>query len=172
MNLAQLGSRLTTRLVEGSGNPIRGAWERLHRLPGGRRLFSRLLGRIAPYTGTIGAVVEGIEGGRVEVAMGDRRTVRNHLASVHAIALANLAELTGNLGLAYALPDDARFIVTRLEIDYLKKARGTIRGVSDLPAVASSARQELKVPVSLRNEAGEEVARAVLHSLVGPKRGA
>jgi acyl-coenzyme A thioesterase PaaI-like protein len=103
--------------------------------------------------------------------MRDRYRVRNHLQSVHAVALVNLAELTGNLALAYSLPDDARFIVAGLSIDYLKKARGTIRGVCDCPVPETSERREYEVVVSLRNEAGEEVARATLRSLVGPKKG-
>lgn len=151
-------------------NVIRDLWDRLRGVSGGRLIFSRLVGVAAPYTGTIGASVERLERGRAEVVMRDRKSVRNHLSSVHAVALANLAELTGNIALSYALPDDARFIVTGMSIEYLKKARGTIRGISECPLPDSSARQEYQVPVSLRNESGEEVARATLRSLVGPKR--
>lgn len=95
--------------------------------------------------------------------------MRNHLRCVHAVALVNLAELTGNVALAYSMPDDARFIVSGLSIDYIKKARGTIRGVCDCPVPASSERREFEVPVSMRDESGVEVARCVLRSLVGPK---
>ena len=153
------------------GNIIKSAWDWLSPLPGGTRLFSRLVGRAAPYTGSIRAHVEVLRVGHAEVTMKDRRGLRNHLASVHAVALANLAELTGNIAFTYSLPDDARFIVAGLEIDYVKKARGTIRGLSDCPVPATSERQEYLVPVSLRNAAGEEVARATLRSLVGPKPG-
>ena len=103
--------------------------------------------------------------------MSDRRSVRNHLDCVHAIALANLAELAGNIALAYSLPDDARFIVSGMEIEYVKKARGTIRAIGEAPVPRSNARAAYDVPVTLRDESGEEVARAVLHSLVGPKPG-
>ena len=67
-----------------------------------------------------------LRAGYAEVVMQDKRAVRNHLDCVHAIALANLAELAGNVALAYSLPDDARFIVSGIEIEYVKKARGTI----------------------------------------------
>ena len=33
-------------------------WNTAVKIPGGRRLFSQLVGRAAPYTGTIGAQVE------------------------------------------------------------------------------------------------------------------
>jgi acyl-coenzyme A thioesterase PaaI-like protein len=103
--------------------------------------------------------------------MPDRRAVRNHLDSVHAIALANLAELAGNLALMYSLPDDARFIVSGMDIEYTKKARGVITAVGEPPVPRSATRARYDVPVTLRDAGGEEVARAVLHSLVGPKPG-
>jgi acyl-coenzyme A thioesterase PaaI-like protein len=160
--------------VAGGGrarNFIRDAWNLLATLPGGKTLFSRLVGRAAPYTGTIGASVVALRPGYAQVEMSDRRGVRNHLSSIHAIALANLAELTGNVALAYSLPDDARFIVSGMSIEYVKKARGTLTATSDCPVPASSARREYEVPVSIRDAEGDEVARAVLRSLVGPKPG-
>ncbi|HJL05337.1 MAG TPA: DUF4442 domain-containing protein [Polyangiaceae bacterium LLY-WYZ-15_(1-7)] len=154
----------------GDRNFVREAWDRLHRLPGGKVAFSKLVGRAAPYTGTIDARVEALDVGRSEVVMRDKPGLRNHLRCVHAVALLNLAELTGNVALAYSMPDDARFIVAGMSIEYLKKARGTITGVCECPVVTTSERQEYQVPVSLRNASGEEVATATLRTLVGPKK--
>ena len=157
--------------LDGSRNLLRQAWNLMSGVPGGKAVFSRLIGRMAPYSGTIHATVTVLREGYAEVQMADRRGVRNHLDCVHAIALANLAELAGNVALAYSLPDDARFIVSGMEIEYTKKARGTIRAVGEPPVPRSSARAAYDVPVSLRDESGDEVAHAVLHSLVGPKPG-
>jgi acyl-coenzyme A thioesterase PaaI-like protein len=154
----------------GNRNVIRIAWDKLHGLPGGKTLFSKLIGRTAPYTGTIDARVVELTTGRSRVLLEDRPAVRNHLRCVHAIALVNLAELAGNVAVAYALPDDARFIVAGLSIEYIKKARGTIEAVTEIDVPSSSERCELAVPVSMRNAAGEEVARATLRTLIGPKR--
>lgn len=150
---------------------IRDAWNLLAHLPGGKVLFSRLIGRAAPYTGTIPAQVVALRPGWAQVELADRKGIRNHLASIHAIALANLAELTGNVALAYSLPDDARFIVSGMSIEYRKKARGTLTATSECPIPSSSTRREYQVPVSIRDASGEEVAHAVLRSLVGPKPG-
>jgi uncharacterized protein (TIGR00369 family) len=149
-------------------NPVRSSWDRLSRLPGGARLFSLLVGRAAPYTGSIGARVVSLERGRSVVVMRDHHRLRNHLRSVHAIALANLAELTGNVALAYAMPDGARFIVAGMTITYLKKARGTITGRCTCPVPETTERREYEVPVSLHDASGELVAEASLHTLVGP----
>jgi uncharacterized protein (TIGR00369 family) len=143
-------------------NVIREAWDRLSPLPAGKRIFSRMLGIAAPYSGSIGAQVQEVRRGHARVTLADRRAVRQHLGSVHAVALVNLAELCGNLAVAYSMAEGARFIVAGLSIDYFKKARGEITATCDVE------RKEIPVAVSLRDAAGDEVARATLRTLIGP----
>jgi acyl-coenzyme A thioesterase PaaI-like protein len=150
-------------------NFVRGVWNRLERFPGGKLLFSRMIGRMAPYSGTIGAVVQELREGYSRVTLADRRAVRNHLSCVHAVALANLVELTGNLALLYSLPDDARLIAAGMGLDYVKKARGTITGECHTPPIDSSAKQEYQIKVTLRDESGDVVVEGTLRTLVGPK---
>lgn len=157
-------------IASNRGNIVRAQWDFLSRLPGGKLIFSKAVGRAAPYTGTIDARVHELRKGFARVVMNDRHAVRNHLECVHAVALVNLAELTGNVALAYSLADDARFIVAGLSIEYLKKARGTLTATCDCPVPESSERREFAVAVSIRNASGEEVAKAVLRSLVGPRK--
>jgi acyl-coenzyme A thioesterase PaaI-like protein len=157
--------------MNGRRNVIRDMWRLLSLVPGGKILFSRLLGTLAPYSGSIRAQVVELREGYCEVVLHDRRGVRNHVDCVHAIALANLAEIAGNVGLAFSLPDDARFIVSGMEIEYVKKARGTITAIGEPPVPQTSERAAFRVPVVLRDGKGDEVARVILHSLVGPKPG-
>ena len=164
-------TKLMPRL-DGGRNLIRDAWNLLSGMPGGKVVFSKLIGRAAPYTGTIDARVTVLRPGYCETQMHDRRGLRNHLESIHAIALANLGEMCGNTALAYSLPDDARFIVSGMAIEYKKKARGTITAVAEVAIPRTSARAQYDVPVSLRDASGEEVAHVTIHSLVGPKPGA
>lgn len=168
--VGSLTQRLLPNIANSETNVIRELWDRLHTKPGGRILFSRAVGMAAPYTSTIGARVEELHVGYSKVTLRDRKAVRNHLRSVHAVALANLAELTGNLAVAYSLPDDARFIVAGMNLEYLKKARGLITGSCECPSIETSAREEYTVEVSLRDSAGEEVVHSTLRTLVGPKK--
>jgi acyl-coenzyme A thioesterase PaaI-like protein len=154
----------------GPGAWIREGWQRLNGLPGGRRLFSRLLGTAIPYTGSIGAEVLMLEPGYAKVQLADRRAVRNHLKSIHAIALCNLAELTGNLALAGSLPDDGRFIVTKLAIEFKKKARGTIVAECRCDPPRSAERREYELEVTLRDVSEVVVSTVVLTTLVGSNR--
>lgn len=137
------------------------AWRRFSSLPGGRRLFSLIVGRMAPYTGSIGAQVVELEPGRAVVRLQDRRRVRNHLRSVHAIALANLGELASGLAATAAMPAGVRGIPVRITIDYLKKARGTLtaHGTAVLPAAATLVEPATaEVEARVVDEAGDVVA--------------
>jgi acyl-coenzyme A thioesterase PaaI-like protein len=156
--------------VERHGNFVRDSWDRVSKLPGGKALFSGVIGVAAPYTGSLGARVVELERGRARTELADRRRVRNHLDCIHAIALANLIELTGNVAVAYTLPDDGRFIVAGMSVEYLRKARGTITGTATCPLFESSEKAEYPIDVSLTDRKGEEVARGTLRTLVGPKK--
>ena len=170
MSLADTIALFSPRSVsQGDRNVIRDLWDKLGRVPGGKRVFSRMLGVAAPYTSTIPVTVDELRQGHALTTLADRREVRNHLSCIHAVALVNFAEVTGNLALAYSLPDDARFIVAGLSIDYLKKARGTLRGSCDIPPVTTSERREYDVHVTMKDASGDVVARATLRTLVGPK---
>lgn len=166
-----LAKLLPRSRLDVSRNLLRDAWNVLSGMPGGKTVFSKLIGRMAPYTGSVHATVTVLRAGYAEVQMQDRRAVRNHLDCVHAIALANLAELAGNVALAYSLPDDARFIVSGMEIEYMKKARGPITAIGEPPVPRTAARAQYQVPVVLRDAGGDAVAKVVIHSLVGPKPG-
>jgi len=99
--LGSLTKLLPLPKLDGNVNMIRKLWDLMSTLPGGKAVFSGLIGRMAPYTGTIHAQVSVLRTGYCEATMQDRRGVRNHLNCIHAIALVNLAEICGNVALFY-----------------------------------------------------------------------
>jgi len=144
-------------------------WNRLAPLPGGKRVFSWLLAWLVPYTGTVRPYVLELLPGHAKVRMADRRAVRNHLRSIHAVALANLAEVTSGLALTSALPASARGIPISLAITYLKKARGTLIAQADVRIPDASREAEYDFESVISNAAGETVARATVRWRIGPR---
>jgi uncharacterized protein (TIGR00369 family) len=142
------------------GERVRSLWRRLSGLPGGKRLFSVLFGRMAPYTGTLGARVETLEPGFCRVSLRDRRGVRNHLNSVHAMALANLAEAASGLAVVAALPAGVQGIVTSFSIAYHKKARGRLVAECRVEVGTVTVEREQQAEVTITDTAGDVVARA------------
>ncbi|MBM7114565.1 DUF4442 domain-containing protein [Archangium primigenium] len=162
-------SDLTRSLSQlASSETLRRAWSVLRHAPGGGVLMGQLIGRIAPYSGTIRPEVLVLETGYVRVLMRDRRAVRNHLRSVHAIALMNLGEVATGMAVLSSLGEDMRGIITHLEMDYLKKARGPITAECTAPLTVEGERREYDVQADLTDTSGEVVARARARWLIGP----
>ena len=147
---------------------LRSAWGRLAPLPGGRRVFSWLIRWMVPYSGTTRPYVEELSPGFVRVRMADRRGIRNHLHSVHAVALPNLAELASGLAMTTALPPGIRGIVTRLTIDYTKKARGTLTATARVTVPPIAAAEDHDFESQVTDASGDVVATATVRWRLAP----
>jgi len=104
------------------------------------------------------------------VILRDRRKVRNHLRSVHAMALGNLGEMVTGLALMNSLPDKTRGILTGISISYLKKARGMLTAECRCDIPDSSATCEPTLTSDIRDSAGDTVATVEARWLVGPEK--
>ncbi|ALN56453.1 hypothetical protein GLE_1095 [Lysobacter enzymogenes] len=146
-------------------------YKKLTRYPAGHWLFSRAVCMKAPYFGSIKPRFESLEPNRCTATIKHRRAVTNHLGTVHAIAMCNLAELTGGVMTDVSIPKSMRWIPIGMQVEYLKKAVGTLRAVATpaAPIVESDAPYDLPVNVEIANSAGEPVFRARIAMRVSPK---
>ena len=147
---------------------LRSTWGTLSKLPGGRWMFGIVMRLMNPYSGAVGARVETLEPGYAKLVLKQRRGVENHLNSVHAIALANIAEMASGLAMLTGLPDTVRGIPTKISIDYLKKARGVLTAQARVAIPEVTADTDYVVQSIVTNEGGEEVARAQVTWKLGP----
>lgn len=146
-------------------------YRRLRRWPAGDWLFSRAVCLKAPYFASIAPRITALEPGRCEATIRHRRRVSNHIGTVHAIALCNLAELAAGVMTDASLPASMRWIPRGMTVEYLKKAVGRMHAVAtpDTALVESAEGYDLPVTVAVRDDAGETVFRARIAMRVSPK---
>ena len=151
--------------------PILPLFRRLSSKPGGKWLFSRLVCLKAPYFASIAPRMELLEADRAVATLRHRRAVTNHLGTVHAIALCNLAEFTGGLACDVSIPASMRWIPRGMTVEYLKKAVGSMRATAT-PAFAprdAAEGYELPFDVVIENPQGEAVFKASIAMWVSPR---
>jgi len=155
-----------------SSNPTLQAFNRLARYPMGKRLFIKALCFKAPYFSSIRPQAVALEPGYSEYRMKKRRAVQNHLGTVHALAMGNLCELAAGTAMEASLPDTLRWIPKSMNIEYLKKAETDLTARCHVESVADDFQGELAVTVTVTDEAGTEVSRAVIQMYLSPRAAA
>ena len=125
----------------------------------------------APYFSTIRPAFVDLRPGYCEVRIRKRRAVQNHIATVHAIAMCNMAELAAGIMTDVTIPATHRWIPKGMTVEYVKKAETHLRGVAELkPLPQFGAAADLLVPVTVTDAAGQTVFRAVITMWVSPKK--
>jgi len=154
-------------------NRVLSLWAKLSGLPFGKWLFARAVCRAAPYFASISPRVEDIGPGRCVASMRKRRAVTNHIGTVHAIAVCNLAELAAGTMCEATVPPSHRWIPKGMTVEYLKKAGTDLTAVAAWqPLPAFDAAADVPVPVSVTDTSGVEVFRAVIVMHISPRRAA
>lgn len=154
-----------------STNVLQSAWDRLSGLPGGKWTVSRMVCFKAPYFASIHPKIEALRPGYCEVHIAKRRSVLNHIGTVHAIAMCNMAELAGGSMTDVSIPDTHRWIPKGMEVEYLAKAETDLRAVAELdPLPEFGEAAELVVPITVLDTSDVPVFRARIAMWVSPKK--
>ncbi|MCW5580125.1 MAG: DUF4442 domain-containing protein [Luteimonas sp.] len=146
-------------------------WHKLQSKPFGKRLFSWIICRTAPYFTSIAPRMVSLEPGRGEATIAHRRAVSNHLGTVHAIALCNLAEFVGGLTCDVSIPASMRWIPRGMAVEYRRKAVGLQRAVATpaFPPREAAEGYDLPVDVVVTDPDGETTFTARIAMWVSPK---
>lgn len=127
-----------------------------------RRALDVLLTIGIPFNRWLGLKVAEISREKVIIESPNTVLRRNHVGTAHACAQALIGEYAAGLVVAQTFPlDTYRMIIGKLEIEYSKPGRGTLRGTALAPhpfPVLENEEGWVPMTTSITNEKGEEIA--------------
>jgi acyl-coenzyme A thioesterase PaaI-like protein len=157
------------------GNKLMNAYKQCQKLPFGMGnwAFSKAVSYKAPYFRTIKPMFHTFKPGFVMVTIKNKWGVQNHLKSVHAGAMCNLAELTAGSMLEATLPTTMRWLPKGMDVEYLKMAKTGLTATCKITTEKLHFEQELPMVVNVTDANCMEVFRAKvnMHITEKPKKG-
>lgn len=134
-------------------------------------MFSQLVCLKAPYFGSIRPRFVELRPGYCEVRIKKRWAVLNHIGTVHAIAMCNMAEIAGGIMTDVSIPATHRWIPKGMSVEYLKKAETNLRAIAELtPIPTFGEAADLPVTINILDAKNQVVCRAVITMWVSPKK--
>ena len=135
-------------------------YRRLIKLPFGHKLFSLIVCRVAPYFSSIKPLITELKPGYAEVSIKKRRRVHNHINTVHAIAMCNMAELAAGMMTDVSVPVKSKWLPTGMTVQYLKKAKTDLVAVANGKNIEWDTDGDKLVPVEVTDTEGNVVFTA------------
>ena len=91
-------------------------YQQVTRLPAGKRIFSELFSRKAPYFATVRPRFVELRPNYAELRIGKRRGVQNHIGTVHVIAICNGLEAAMGALAEASVPAHKRWIPKGMDV--------------------------------------------------------
>ena len=151
-------------------NRVLSLWASLSTKPLGKWMFSKIICWKAPYFATIKPRFEELRPGFSKVSMRNRRAVHNHIQTVHAIALCNLAEIGAGTMMEASLSKNMRWLPKGMNVKYLKKAETNVVAHCTAADIADGEPRESVVNVDIKDAGGTSVCQADVIMWVSPKK--
>ena len=147
-------------------------WQKCTSIPlVGARVFSFAFGQKAPYFFSVRPRFTVIEPNHAELVIPKRRSVLNHIGTVHAIALCNGLEAAMGALAEATIPSDKRWIPKGMEVSYTAKATSDINCIAETdPGQWTSDDPDLPVRVRGVRDDGEVVIQGVIRLWVTPRK--
>jgi acyl-coenzyme A thioesterase PaaI-like protein len=132
-----------------ASNPLRKLADKANTYPAwlGNRLLTWVFCHKVKLAGTTGLEILGTDGTSVTFRQKNRRKAQNHIGSVHAAAMALLAESATGFIVGINLPGDKLPLIKSMQLRYLSRAQG------DMTATASLTPEQIQL--MQREEKGE-----------------
>jgi acyl-coenzyme A thioesterase PaaI-like protein len=137
----------------------------------GKRIFTLGYTLKAPYFGSFAPRVVDMRPNHGEVVVPNRRRNRNHIGTVHAIAVCNGLEMAMGALAEATVPDDKRWLPKGMEVAYLAKSIGDVTCVAETDQDQwDGDDRDLPVRVRATLDDGTVVVQGTIHLWVTPKK--
>lgn len=144
-------------------------YKKVTALPQGKRLFSVLYGQKAPYFASIHLQVQEMAPHLGKVVIPKRRSVKNHIGTVHAIAACNGLEAAMGLLAEATCPDDMRWLPKGMDVNYLAKSTTSLICTAETTEADWASGPDVPVRVKAETTDGTVTVEGIIHLWVTPK---
>jgi len=125
------------------------------------KALTTFFGKLVKFTGTTGIKIEELTDQRAVISLKNKKSVQNHIGSVHAVASILIAESATGYLIGMNVPDTSVPVIKTIKADYVKRAKGNMKAVASLTEEQISAMQtldkgETTVPVVITDADGKE----------------
>ncbi|MEQ1516349.1 MAG: hotdog fold domain-containing protein [Usitatibacteraceae bacterium] len=148
---------------------IMSLWQKLSDKPMGKWLFGKAVCHVTPYFATIKPRFEEFKPGYTRVSMKKRRPVENHIHTVHAIAVCNLAECGAGTLMEASLPRSMRWLPKGMNVQYLKKSETDLVAECTASDLDEGPARDVVVNVDVKDTRGNIVVHADITMYVSPR---
>lgn len=145
-------------------------YQKVTALPQGKRLFSLAYSRKAPYFSSIHLRVRDMRPHHGEIRIPQRRSVLNHIGTIHAIAACNGLEAAMGLLAEATCPPDSRWLPKGMEVSYVAKSSGPLICTADTTPEDWAEGGDVPVAVRATLPDGTVTVEGIIHLWVTKKR--
>lgn len=144
-------------------------YQKVTALPQGKRLFSILFGQKAPYFSSVHLQVQDMKPHLGQVLIPKRRSVKNHIGTIHAIAACNGLEAAMGLLAEATCPADMRWLPKGMDVQYLAKSTTALTCIAETSEADWAAAPDVPVRVRAVTTDGTVTVEGTIHLWVTPK---
>jgi acyl-coenzyme A thioesterase PaaI-like protein len=144
-------------------------YKKVTALPQGKRIFSVLFSQKAPYFASVHLSVEQMKPHLGQVIVPKRRSVQNHIGTVHAIAACNGLEAAMGLLAEATCPPDMRWLPKGMDVQYLAKSTTSLTCTAETTEADWAAAPDVPVTVKAVTEDGTVTVAGTIHLWVTPR---
>jgi acyl-coenzyme A thioesterase PaaI-like protein len=145
-------------------------YDKLTSLPQGKRLFSLAFSQKAPYFSSIHLEVQEMRPHLGQIRIPKRRSVKNHIGTIHAIAACNGLEAAMGLLAEATCPDDMRWLPKGMEVRYLAKSTTALTCTAESAPEDWAGGPDVPIRVKAVTTDGTVTVEGTIHLWVTPRR--